>query len=54
MSSRLYLAVGQFEIIAPMNIASEIQTDPLPKFGGDSLEEMRRNFDGYCEQLYKY
>lgn len=24
------------------------------KFGGDSLEEMRRNFDGYCEQLRGY
>lgn len=24
------------------------------KFGGDSLEEMRRNFDGYCEQLRRY
>lgn len=24
------------------------------KFGGDSLGEMRRNFDGYCEQLRRY
>lgn len=24
------------------------------KFGGDSLEEMRRNFDGYCEQVRDY
>lgn len=24
------------------------------KFGGDSLEEMQRNFDGYCEQLRNY
>ena len=24
------------------------------KFGGDSLIEMRRNYDGYCEQLRAY
>jgi hypothetical protein len=24
------------------------------KFGGDSLTEMRRNFDGYREQLREY
>jgi chorismate synthase len=24
------------------------------KFGGDSLTEMRRNFDGYREQLRRY
>jgi chorismate synthase len=24
------------------------------KFGGDSLREMKRNFDGYCEQLREY
>ena len=24
------------------------------KFGGDSLEEMQRNFDGYLQQLAKY
>ncbi|MBC7911199.1 MAG: chorismate synthase, partial [Pyrinomonadaceae bacterium] len=24
------------------------------KFGGDSLEEMQRNFEGYCEQLRSY
>ena len=23
----------------------------LQKFGGDSLVEMKRNFDGYCEQI---
>jgi chorismate synthase len=24
------------------------------KFGGDSLGELRRNFDGYIEQIRKY
>ena len=23
----------------------------LEKFGGDSLREVRRNFNGYCEQI---
>jgi len=26
----------------------------LEKFGGDSLEETRRNFEGYREQLRRY
>jgi len=26
----------------------------LEKFGGDSLGETRRNFDGYVEQLRRY
>jgi chorismate synthase len=24
------------------------------KFGGDSLAEMRRNYEGYCQQLRRY
>ena len=26
----------------------------IDKFGGDSLKEMKRNFDGYAEQIAKY
>ena len=26
----------------------------LEKFGGDSLEETRRNFDGYAQQLKQF
>jgi chorismate synthase len=26
----------------------------IDKFGGDSLGEMKRNYDGYCEQIRKY
>jgi chorismate synthase len=26
----------------------------VEKFGGDSLREMRRNFEGYCEQIRAY
>ena len=26
----------------------------LEKFGGDSMTETLRNFEGYCEQLKKY
>jgi chorismate synthase len=26
----------------------------LEKFGGDSLRELKRNFDGYREQILRY
>jgi chorismate synthase len=26
----------------------------VEKFGGDSLRELNRNFEGYCEQIRKY
>jgi len=26
----------------------------VEKFGGDSLREMQRNFNGYCEQIRTY
>jgi chorismate synthase len=26
----------------------------VEKFGGDSLREMQRNFNGYCEQIRAY
>jgi chorismate synthase len=26
----------------------------LEKFGGDSLQELERNFKGYCEQIRRY
>jgi chorismate synthase len=32
-------------------VALELAGAYLEKFGGDSLEETRRNFDGYQKQL---
>jgi chorismate synthase len=26
----------------------------VEKFGGDSLDELKRNFDGYIEQVRRY
>jgi chorismate synthase len=26
----------------------------MEKFGGDSLRELKRNFESYCEQIKKY
>ena len=31
-----------------------ISLTPTEKFGGDSLGEMRRNFDAYAEQMKQY
>ena len=35
-------------------VALELAGAFLEKFGGDSLEETRRNFDGYQKQLDKF
>jgi chorismate synthase len=35
-------------------VAFELASAFLEKFGGDSLEETRRNFDGYQKQLDAY
>jgi chorismate synthase len=35
-------------------VALTLARAALEKFGGDSLEETRRNFRGYCEQLKKF
>jgi len=41
-------------VAAEAMVAIAIATAALEKFGGDSIVELRRNFDGYCEQLRKY
>jgi chorismate synthase len=38
-------------VVAEAVVAIEIAAAFLEKFGGDSLVELRRNFDGYCQQL---
>jgi len=35
-------------------VALVLAAAALEKFGGDSLVELRRNYEGYCEQLRKY
>jgi chorismate synthase len=35
-------------------IALVLGASMVEKFGGDSLGEMRRNFDGYWRQLHEY
>jgi chorismate synthase len=41
-------------VAAESMVAIALATAALEKFGGDSIVELRRNFDGYCEQLRKY
>jgi chorismate synthase len=38
-------------VIGEAMVAMELATAFVEKFGGDSLEETRRNFDGYQKQL---
>jgi chorismate synthase len=44
-------AVPAALVVAEAVVAIEIATAFLEKFGGDSLVEIRRNFDGYCQQV---
>jgi chorismate synthase len=44
-------AVPAALVVAEAVVAIEIATAFLEKFGGDSLTEIRRNFDGYCEHV---
>jgi chorismate synthase len=41
-------------VIGEAMVALVLASAMREKFGGDSLTEMRRNFDGYCEQLHAY
>lgn len=41
-------------VAAEAMVALTIARLMVDKFGGDSLREMRRNFDGYCEQIRRY
>jgi chorismate synthase len=41
-------------VAAEAMVALTIARLMVDKFGGDSLREMKRNFDGYAEQIRKY
>jgi len=41
-------------VIAESMVAITLAGAALEKFGGDSLLELRRNYDGYCQQLRNY
>lgn len=47
-------AVPAAGVIAEAMVAIALATAALEKFGGDSVKELRRNFDGYCEQLRNF
>jgi chorismate synthase len=47
-------AVPAAGVIGEAMVALILAQAMREKFGGDSLEEMRRNFEGYCEQLRGY
>jgi len=44
-------AVPAALVVAEAVVAIEIANALLEKFGGDSVFEIRRNFDGYREQI---
>jgi chorismate synthase len=41
-------------VAAEAMVALTVARLAIDKFGGDSLKEMRRNFEGYCEQIRTY
>jgi chorismate synthase len=47
-------AVPAAGVISEAMVALTLAQAMREKFGGDSLQEMRRNFDGYCNQLRDY
>jgi chorismate synthase len=47
-------AVPAAGVIGEAMLAIVLANSMREKFGGDSLEEMKRNFDGYCEQLRNF
>jgi chorismate synthase len=47
-------AVPAAGVIGEAMLAIVLANSMREKFGGDSLEEMKRNFDGFCEQLQQY
>lgn len=44
-------AVPAALVVAEAVVAVEIATAFLEKFGGDSVQEIRRNYEGYCERI---
>jgi len=47
------VAVTSCGVVAEAVVAIEIASAFLDKFGGDSINEIRRNYDGYIAQLKK-
>ena len=47
-------AVPAAGVIGEAVVAVEIANAVIEKFGGDSVREMRRNFDGYMEQVKRF
>ena len=47
-------AVPAAAIVAEAVVSIEIANVFMEKFGGDSMTEIRRNFDGYCNYLKTY
>jgi chorismate synthase len=41
-------------VAAEAMVALAVARLVMEKFGGDSLRELKRNFEGYCEQIKKY
>lgn len=48
------VAVTAAGVIGEAMVAITLADAVLEKFGGDSLKELKRNFDGYVEQLQNY
>ena len=47
-------AVPACGVVGEAVVAMEIANAVIEKFGGDSVAEMRRNFDGYLGQVKKF
>jgi len=47
-------AVPAAGVVGEAMVALVLAASALEKFGGDSLVEFRRNYEGYCEQLRNY
>jgi chorismate synthase len=41
-------------VVGEAMVALTLARSLLEKFGGDSMEEMRRNFDGYLDQVRRF
>jgi chorismate synthase len=41
-------------VVGEAMVALTLAAAVLEKFGGDSLTELKRNYDGYCEQIRKF
>ena len=47
-------AVPAAGVVGEAMVALTLAAAVLDKFGGDSLIELRRNYEGYCEQLHNF